>query len=136
MKKIIIIVLGEPNSISSEIFFKSLNYIKKINLNFIIIGNYSLLKRQANFLKAKINVKFEICRPNNIKNNKFNFINIHYNQKKAFDLKSNKSNIFIKKCFECAILLLKKKLASGLINLPINKSKFTKKKKKKMIIVF
>ena len=128
MKKIIIIVLGEPNSISSEIFFKSLNYIKKINLNFIIIGNYSLLKRQANFLKAKINVKFEICRPNNIKNNKFNFINIHYNQKKAFDLKSNKSQIFIKKCFECSILILKKKLASGLINLPINKSKFTKNK--------
>ncbi len=128
MKKIIIIVLGEPNSISSEIFFKSLNYIKKINLNFIIIGDYSLLKRQANFLKAKINVDFKVCRPNNIKNNKFNFINIHYNQKKVFDLKSNKSNIFIKKCFECAILLLKKKLASGLINLPINKSKFTKNK--------
>jgi len=128
VKKKIIIVLGDPNSISSEIFLKSINYIKKIKLNFIIIGNYSLLKRQANFLKAKINVDFEICKLNNIKNKKFNFIDIHYNQKKTFDLKSNKSEIFIKKCFECAVHILKKKLASGLINLPINKSKFTKKK--------
>ena len=128
MKKKLIIVLGDPNSISSEIFLKSINYIKKIKLNYIIIGNYSLLKRQANFLKAKINLDFEICKLNNIKNKKFNFIDIHYNQKKTFDLKSNKSEIFIKKCFECAVHILKKKLASGLINLPINKSKFTKKK--------
>ena len=128
MKKKVIIVLGDPNSISSEIFLKSINYIKKIKLNYIIIGNYSLLKRQANFLKAKINLDFEICKLSNIKNKKFNFIDIHYNQKKTFDLKSNKSDIFVKKCFECAVHILKKKLASGLINLPINKSKFTKNK--------
>jgi 4-hydroxythreonine-4-phosphate dehydrogenase len=59
---------------------------------------------------------------------KFNFINIDYKQSKPFDLKNNKSDIFVKKCFECAVILLKKKLACGLINLPINKSKFTKNK--------
>ena len=58
MKKIIIIVLGEPNSISSEIFLKSINYLKKIKLNFIIIGNYSLLKKQANYLNLKKKYKF------------------------------------------------------------------------------
>ena len=128
MKKKIIIVLGEPNSISSEIFLKSLNYIKNTKLNFIIIGNYSLLERQANYLKSKINTNFNLSKIDNLKNVKFNFINIDYNQTKAFDLKSNKSDIFIKKCFECAIFILKKKKASGLINLPINKSKFTKNK--------
>ena len=87
MKKKIIIILGEPNSISSEIFFKSLNYLKKINLNFIIIGNYSLLKKQADYLNFKINKNFNICKIDNIKNKKFNFIDIHYNQKRAFDLK-------------------------------------------------
>ena len=56
MKKNIIIVLGEPNSISSEIFLKSINYIKNTKLNFIIIGNYSLLKKQANYLNFKKNV--------------------------------------------------------------------------------
>ena len=128
MKKKIIIILGEPNSISSEIFLKSLNYIKNTKLNFIIIGNYSLLERQANYLNSKINTNFNLSKIDNLKNVKFNFINIDYNQAKAFDLKSNKSDVFIKKCFECAILILKKKKASGLINLPINKSKFTKNK--------
>ena len=128
MRKKIIIILGEPNSISSEIFFKSLNYLKKINLNFIIIGNYSLFRKQANYLNFKINENFNISKPDNIKNKKFNFIDIYYNQKKAFDLKKTKSNTLIKKSFECAISILKKKLATGLINLPINKSKFTKNK--------
>ena len=128
MRKKIIIILGEPNSISSEIFLKSLNYIKNTKLNFIIIGNYSLLKRQANYLNYKINTNFNLSKIDNLKNIKFNFINIDYNQIEAFDLKSNKSDVFIKKCFECAILILKKKKASGLINLPINKSKFTKNK--------
>ena len=128
MRKKIIIILGEPNSISSEIFLKSLNYIKNTKLNFIIIGNYYLLERQANYLNSKINTNFNLSKIDSLKNVKFNFINIDYNQAKAFDLKSNKSDVFIKKCFECAILILKKKKASGLINLPINKSKFTKNK--------
>jgi 4-hydroxythreonine-4-phosphate dehydrogenase len=128
VKKNIIIVLGEPNSISSEIFLKSINYIKKTNLNFIIIGNYTLLNKQANYLNFKKNINFRLSKIDNLKKIKFNFINIDYKQSKAFDLKNNKTDIFVKKCFECAVLLLKKKLASGLINLPINKSKFTKNK--------
>ena len=128
MKKSIIIILGEPNSISSEIFLKSLNYLKKTKLNFIIIGNYSLLERQADYLNLKINIKFNFSKIDNLNNIKFNFININYKQNKPFDLKANKSNVFIKNSFECAIRILKKKLATGLINLPINKSKFTKNK--------
>ena len=126
MKKNIIIVLGEPNSISSEIFLKSINYIKKSKLNFIIIGNYSLLKKQANYLNFKKNINFSLSKIDNLRKTKFNFINIDYKQSKPFDLKTNKTNVFVKKCFECAVLLLKRKLACGLINLPINKSKFTK----------
>ena len=126
MKKNIIIVLGEPNSISSEIFLKSINYIKKTKLNFIIIGNYSLLKKQANYLNFKKNINFRLSKIDNLPKVKFNFINVDHKQLKPFDLKTNKSDTFVKKCFECAVLLLKRKLACGLINLPINKSKFTK----------
>jgi 4-hydroxythreonine-4-phosphate dehydrogenase len=128
VKKNIIIVLGEPNSISSEIFLKSINYIKNTKLNFIIIGNYSLLKKQANYLNYKKNMNFRLSKIDNLSKVKFNFINIDYKQSKPFDLKNNKSDIFVKKCFECAVILLKKKLACGLINLPIDKSKFTKNK--------
>jgi 4-hydroxythreonine-4-phosphate dehydrogenase len=128
VKKNIIIVLGEPNSISSEIFLKSINYIKRTKLNFVIIGNYSLLKKQANYLNFKKKLNFRLSRIDNLKKTKFNFINIDYRQSKPFDLKNNKTDAFVKECFEYAVLLLKKKLASGLINLPINKSKFTKNK--------
>ena len=130
MRKKIIIVLGEPNSISSEIFLKSLDYIKKTKLNFIIIGNYSLLKKQAKYLNLKLNISFNFANINNLNNNQFNFINIEYNQIKAFDFKSPKTDIFIKKCFEYAIMIIKKNIAAGIINLPINKSKFTKNKYK------
>jgi len=130
VKRSIIIILGEPNSISSEIFLKSLNYIKKTKLNFIIIGNYSLLEKQANYLDFKINVKFKLSEINSLENAKFNFINVDYKQSKPFNLKTNSSDTFVKQCFEHAVILLKKKLAIGLINLPINKSKFTKKKYK------
>ena len=130
MKKSIIIILGEPNSISSEIFLKSLNYIKKTKINFIIIGNYSLLEKQANYLNFKINVKFKLSEINNLEDLKFKFINVDYKQSKPFNLKTNNSEKFVKKCFEHAVILLKKKLATGLINFPINKSKFTKNKYK------
>ena len=130
MRKNIIIILGEPNSISSEIFLKSLDYIKKTKLNFIIIGNYSLLKKQAKYLNLKLNISFNFANINNLNNNQFNFINIEYNQIKAFDFKSPKTDIFIKKCFEYAIMIIKKNIAAGIINLPINKSKFTKNKYK------
>ena len=67
---------------------------------------------------------------NNLNDKKFNFINIQYNQIKPFDLRPIKSDIFIKKSFETALTLIKKKLANGIINLPINKSKFTKNRYK------
>ena len=128
MRKNIIIILGEPNSISSEIFLKSLNYLKKTKLNFSIIGNFSLLKKQAAYLGLNININFHLSKISNLKRTKFNFIDIDYKQSKPFDLNLNKSNEFIKKCFFSAITLIKNKAASGIINLPIDKSKFTKKK--------
>jgi 4-hydroxythreonine-4-phosphate dehydrogenase len=126
VKKKIIIILGEPNSISSEIFLKSLKYITKTKLNFLIIGNYGLLKKQAKYLNLKINIDFHLSNINSLDDKNFNFINIQHNQRKAFDLGFIKSDLFIKKCFETALLIIKKKLANGIINLPINKSKFTK----------
>jgi len=128
VKKNIIIILGEPNSISSEIFLKSINNLKKSKLNFIIIGNLPLLKKQAKFLGYKINLNFLDCKFSKLKTNKFSFININYSQKKPFDLRNSKSSNYISECFECSINLLKNKMANGLINFPIDKSKFTKNK--------
>jgi 4-hydroxythreonine-4-phosphate dehydrogenase len=128
VKRNIIIILGEPNSISSEIFLKSLITLKKKKLNFTIIGNFSLLKKQAKFLGYKSNLNFFNHEYNKIKYNKFSFVDIVYNQKKPFDLNTNKSGDYLNKCFLLALKLLKNKVGIGLINFPINKSKFTKNK--------
>jgi hypothetical protein len=59
-------------------------YQKRQELNFVIIGNYSLLVRQANYLDFKININFNFSKIENLKNVKYNFINIDYNQSKPF----------------------------------------------------
>ncbi|MFM8422613.1 MAG: 4-hydroxythreonine-4-phosphate dehydrogenase PdxA, partial [Candidatus Fonsibacter sp.] len=77
-----------------------------------------------------MNINFHLSDIYNLNDKKFNFINIKHNQKKPFDLRPIRSDIFIKKSFETALTLIKKKLANGIINLPINKSKFTKNRYK------
>ena len=55
MKKKIVIVAGEPNSINSEIIFKSWSKISKnLKKRIYIISNYNLLSDQLKKLKCKI----------------------------------------------------------------------------------
>ena len=57
MNKPLAIIAGEPNSISSEIIFKSwLSRKKFIHKSFFIIGSIYLLNLQ----KKKLNIKFKI----------------------------------------------------------------------------
>ena len=51
MTKPIAIVLGEPNSIFSEILFKIKLLKKKKFLPFFLIGNFDLIKKQSAYLK-------------------------------------------------------------------------------------
>ena len=129
--KPILIVLGEPNSIFSELLFKvfkSKSY-QKVNRPLVIIGSEKLLKAQMKALKYFINIK-KIKFSKNTKLNKknINIIDVEYNFKKAFDKISYKSEKYINNCFKIALKLLKKKLACGLINGPISKTHFLKKK--------
>ena len=61
MKKLVAIVAGEPNSISSEIIAKAWKKIKNKN-NLFVIGNYLLLKKQI----SKIGIKIKISQINSI----------------------------------------------------------------------
>ena len=84
---------------------KKLNFKKKVNhLDLRNIDNYKL------------------------NNNSINLINVSYNQKKAFEKISDKSNIYIRKCFEIAIVLIKSNFSNKLINGPISKKNFLKNK--------
>ena len=124
--KPIILVAGEPNSIFFEILFKVLN-TKKIKSPLILIASHKILSLQMKKLNYKINIKLlDLNKINDYKlnNNSINLINVNYNQKKAFEKISNKSNDYIRKCFEIAIILIKTNFSNRLINGPISKKNF------------
>ncbi len=129
-KNPIIIVAGEPYSVFLEIFFKS---FKKISIKkpIILIVSKKLLLSQMKILgfNYKINlIEKKIIDFKQLSNNKINIIDVNFNFLKPFDSISSKSNIYIKKCFEIALLLLKENKCSGLINGPISKKNFLKEK--------
>ena len=130
-KKPILIVLGEPNSVFSELLFKIFKnkYSKKISRPLIVIGSEKLLQAQMKALKYFINIKkIKFSKSIKLDNKNINVIDVEYNFKKAFDKISYKSEKYISSCFEIALKLLKKNLAFGLINGPISKTHFLKKK--------
>ena len=128
--KAILIVAGEPYSVFSEILFKSLI---KINSRrpIVLIASKKLLEKQMKKLGYKFNFK-EIDKdlPKKIVSKKrvINIINVDFNYEKVFDKISSKSNAYIKESFRIANNLLKKEKAFGLINGPISKKTFLKKK--------
>ena len=129
MKKPIAIIAGEPNSISSEIIFKSWNLRNKFrHKKILIIGSVSLLNKQKKKLSIPIKIK-EI-------NKKFSFkdlnttqlpvINVDYNQKKPFGKKSSLSSKYIFSSFKIALDLIKEKKIIGIINCPVYKESLFK----------
>ena len=128
--KPILIVAGEPNSIFSEIFFKSIRY-KKYKSPIIIIASKKLIElqmRKLNVNKKIRQIDFLDIEKYNFDNRKINLIDVKFDQKKPFKRISNKSNTYIEKSFEIAIQILKKKITNKFINGPISKKFFLKKK--------
>ena len=126
--KPILIVAGEPNSIFFEIFFKTIK--KKIKSPIVLIASKKMLFKQAKILNQSIKInsinEFDVIQKKNLK--KINLINIDFNQVKAFNKITSKSNKYISSCFDVAIRLLKNNVSNKLINGPISKKAFLKKK--------
>ena len=128
--KPIIVVAGEPNSIFSEIFFKSIKY-KKFKSPIILIASQQLIQLQMKKLNFKRKIRlinFLNLKKYNLDNTKINLINVNFNQNKPFDIITGKSNVNIKKSFDIALKILNKKITNKLINGPISKKYFLKKK--------
>ena len=131
MRKSIAIIAGEPNSISSEIIFKSWESRNKfIHKPFFVIGSIKLLNLQKKKLKykikiKKINNKFKI---NDLNSKELPVYDIDYIQKKPFEKISSKSSKYIFKCFDLAIKLAENKKILGFINCPVSKEYLFKKK--------
>ena len=129
----LLIVLGEPNSIFSEILFKAYKkkIIQRFNRPIVIIGSENLLKLQMKFLKYSIKIrKINILdlKKSNLNKEYLNIINVNYEFSKVFNKISNNSNRYINNCFKIALKLLKEKSAFALINGPVSKTHFLEKK--------
>ncbi len=128
--KPIIIINGEPNSIFLEIFFKTLKS-RKFKSPLILISSLKLLNLQMKKFKFKKRIKlininnFDYYR---LDNSCINLIDIRFNQKKAFDKISGKSNLFIRNSFDAALNILSTGKTNKLINGPVSKKSFLDKK--------
>ena len=128
--KPIIIVAGEPNSVFLEIFFKSLKF-KKYKSPLIIVCSKKLLQEQMK--KLKFNYKNNIidkdfAKLDTLNNKQINLVDVNYNFKRCFEKISNKSNDYIKNCFDIALEILKRNKLTKFINGPISKKHFLKGK--------
>ena len=131
MNKSLAIIAGEPNSISSEIIFKSWKLRKQYTHKpLFVIGSISLLNFQKKKLKYQIKIKkidnnFKIS---DLKGSELPVYDIKYYQKKPFEKISSKSNKYIFKCFEEALKFVKNKKIIGFVNCPISKESLFKNK--------
>ena len=127
--KIILIVLGEPNSTFSEILFKYFKTKKFLNnkKKVVLIGSYELILKQMKKLKYKIKLN-QISEIDETLKKKVNIINVNYKFKNAFSNISANSNKYIENCFNLGLKLITKNKTYALINGPISKKHFLKKK--------
>ena len=126
--KYILIVLGEPYSTFSEIIGKYYELNKYSKKKIILIGSIDLFNQQLKKLKYKLPLN-KISDIKYADKRKINIIDIEFEYIKTFTNISEKSNQYIKKCFDVALEILKKLKKKGiLINGPISKKFFLKKK--------
>ena len=96
MKNKIIIVTGDPNSINSEIIYKSWRKLERSIRNKIyIIANYELLKKQ--FSKLNYRIKLNKIKDLNqaCNENEINIINVDLNFKKPFNVEKKAASSYL-----------------------------------------
>ena len=130
MNNKIVIITGDPNSINSEIIFKSWKRLNnQIKKNIYLIGSYELLRKQF----KKLNYKSKIIKVKNLNEslnkNDLKIIDIPLKFSKPFNVSKEDSSKYIINSFSLAHMLASKKLVKGIINCPINKELLRSKKR-------
>ena len=128
MNKKIILFSGDPNSINSEIIYKTWKVLNNSQRKKIfLISNFNLIKDQFKKLGYKIGVVKVENINNVVNNNKIKILNIDLEYKDPFRVAHKYNSIFLKKSLEYAHRLSMSKEISGLINCPINKNLLEKR---------
>ena len=126
--KYILIVLGEPFSIFSELIGQYFSKKIKSNKIIILIGNKKLFDEQLKKLKYKIKLN-QISNIKDAQKNIINIFDIHFNYNKVFAKISTRSKEYIENSFSKALDILKEnKKKCILINGPVSKQAFLQKK--------
>ena len=130
MTKKILIITGDPNSINSEIIFKSWKKLSlSIKKKIIFISNLKLLQKQFKKLGYKINIEQSKDINTIKKNNNLRVINIKLNFKNPFKVIQNQASNYVRDSLNLAhSLALNKKNIKGIINCPIDKKLLKKEK--------
>ena len=129
MKNKILVFSGDPNSINSEIIYKSWKKIKtNIKKKIYFISNYNLLKKQF----SKLNYKIKLQKVNNISEksylNDIKILDVNLKFKQPFKVNKKYASSFVRNSLNLAHRLSLNNKVMGLINCPINKNLLGRKK--------
>ena len=130
MKKVkkILIVAGDPNSINSEIIFKSwLKLNNSIKKKIYVIANYNLIKEQFNELNYSLRLKNVDNLNITGESNELKIINVGLKFNKVFSVEKKNASSYVLNCLDFAHKLALNDDVLGLINCAIDKSLFSKK---------
>ena len=126
----IIIISGDPNSINSEIIFKSWNKLTKaVKKKIYLISNYNLIHQQFKKLKYKIKIiKVKNIHDKNDDNEELKIIDIDLKFKQPFDVSKKAASKFVINTLNKAHEISIKNRIKGIINCPIDKKLLNKDK--------
>ena len=109
MKKIVCIISGDPNSINSELIFKSWKNLSFKTKKVVLIGNYNLIDKQKR--KLKFNVKLskikDIEEEGSV--NSLKILDIPLNFKDCFNVSKKAASRYVINCLNYAHNLCEKK---------------------------
>ncbi len=123
MIKKIVILAGDPNSINTEIIFKTWKKVNKsIKKRLCVIGNFDLISKQYKILKYNVKLKKIDNIEDKINFKKINILNIDLKFTDPFKVSKISALKYVKNSLNFAHKLSSKRLINGFINCPINKS--------------
>ncbi len=125
----IILISGDPNSINSEIIYKTWkNLNKSLKRRIYIISNFELLKKQFSNLKYSIKINKINSIHEKTKYNELNVISLKLKFKKPFYVSKKEASKFVLNSLDYAHSLAIKDKKINIINCPINKNLLKKNK--------
>ena len=128
MKKIIIIS-GDPNSINSELIYKSVKKLKRRTKSKIyLIANYNLIKSQLRKLKANLKLTLVKNLDEKINTKNIKVINVNLKFNKPFNVDIKDASNYVLKSLDLAHKFAIIRNDVGIINCPINKKLLNKEK--------